>query len=171
MSNALLRPFPLAEHPLHDRCYRLPTPPIDDLYTLITEALDRRRPGMMVYGRSRLGKTTAIAYIESLLRVERAHLPVIVLRCRFKRVPSEIAFFSNVLLAVRHKAVSGRDTELRPLLARTDRAQLIGTVANRTLLHLHLSDGDTRVVELLWRDHEGAWLIEDARVFSLIAGE
>jgi hypothetical protein len=64
-----------------------------------------------------------------------------------------------------------RDTELRPLLARTDRAELIGTVANRILLHLRLSDGDTRVVELLWRDHGGAWLVEDARVFSLIAGE
>ena len=64
-----------------------------------------------------------------------------------------------------------RDTELRPLLARTERAELIGTVANRTLVHLHLADGDTRVVELLWRDHDGAWLIEDARVFSLIPGE
>ncbi len=64
-----------------------------------------------------------------------------------------------------------RDTELRPLLARTARAELIGTVATRTLLHLHLADGDTRVVELLWRDHDGTWLIEDARVFSLIAGE
>jgi hypothetical protein len=64
-----------------------------------------------------------------------------------------------------------RDTELRPLLARTDRTELIGTVANRTLFHLHLADGDTRVVELLWRDHDGRWLVEDARVFSLIAGE
>ncbi len=41
-----------------------------------------------------------------------------------------------------------RDDELRPLLARTARAELIGTVANRTLLHLHLDDADTRVVEL-----------------------
>jgi hypothetical protein len=64
-----------------------------------------------------------------------------------------------------------RDNELRPLLARSERTELIGTVANRTLLHLHLADGDTRVVELLWRDHDGTWLIEDARVFSLIAGE
>jgi hypothetical protein len=64
-----------------------------------------------------------------------------------------------------------RDTELRPLLARTERAELIGTVATRTLLHLHLPDGDTRVVELLWRDHEGTWLVEDARVFSLVPGE
>ncbi|HKV67799.1 MAG TPA: hypothetical protein VJN72_06895, partial [Gaiellales bacterium] len=46
-----------------------------------------------------------------------------------------------------------RDNELRPLFARTDRTALIGTVANRTLFHLHLADGDTRVVELLWRDH------------------
>jgi len=64
-----------------------------------------------------------------------------------------------------------RDDELRPLLTRTERTELIGTVANRTLFHLHLADGDTRVVELLWRDHDGTWLVEDARVFSLIAGE
>jgi hypothetical protein len=64
-----------------------------------------------------------------------------------------------------------RDDELRPLLARTERTELIGTVANRTLLHLHLDDGDTRVVELLWREHDGAWLVEDCRVFSLLPGE
>ncbi len=64
-----------------------------------------------------------------------------------------------------------RDDELRPLLRRTERAELIGTVANRTLLHLHLRDGDTRVVELLWREHEGTWLVEDCRVFSLLPGE
>jgi len=64
-----------------------------------------------------------------------------------------------------------RDDELRPLLTRTERTELIGTVANRTLFHLHLADGDTRVVELLWRHPDGTWLVEDARVFSLIAGE
>jgi hypothetical protein len=64
-----------------------------------------------------------------------------------------------------------RDDELRPLLAQTERTELIGTVANRTLLHLHLTGGDTRVVELLWRDHDGAWLVEDCRVFSLLPGE
>jgi hypothetical protein len=66
---------------------------------------------------------------------------------------------------------AARDDEVRPLLARTERTDLIGTVANRTLLHLHLADGDTRVVELLWRDHDGRWLVEDARVFSLLPGE
>lgn len=111
LSNALVRPTSIAEHPLHDRRYRLPTPPIEALYTLITEALDRRRPGVMVYGRSRLGKTTAIAYIEALLSTERPTLPVVTLRCRFKRVPSETAFFSNFLAAVRHKATGGRDAE------------------------------------------------------------
>jgi hypothetical protein len=64
-----------------------------------------------------------------------------------------------------------RDDELRPLLGRTERAELIGTVANRTLLHLRLRDGDTRVVELLWREHDDRWLVEDARVFSLLPGE
>ena len=64
-----------------------------------------------------------------------------------------------------------RDTELGPLLERTARGELIGTVANRTLVHLHLTDGDTRVVELLWLELHGAWRIHDARVFSLLPGE
>ena len=63
-----------------------------------------------------------------------------------------------------------RDTELGPLLERTARGELIGTVANRTLVQLHLEEGDTRVVELLWLELEGAWRIHDARVFSLLPG-
>ena len=43
--------------------------------------------------------------------------------------------------------------------------------ARRTLLHLHLDDSDTRVVELLWREYDGRWLVEDARIFSLLPGE
>ena len=38
-------------------------------------------------------------------------------------------------------------------------------------MHLHLTDGDTRVVELLWLELHGAWRIHDARVFSLLPGE
>jgi len=64
-----------------------------------------------------------------------------------------------------------RDTELGPLLERTVRGELIGTVANRTLLYLHLADGNTRVVELLWLELHGAWRIHDARVFSLLPNE
>jgi hypothetical protein len=66
---------------------------------------------------------------------------------------------------------AARDTELGPLLELAARAELIGTVATRTLFHLRLDDGTTRVIELLWRDHEGSWLIDDCRVFSLLPGE
>ncbi len=64
-----------------------------------------------------------------------------------------------------------RDSELVPLLERTSGGELIGTVATRTLLHLRLADGDTSVIELLWREHGDGYLIEDCRVFSLIPGE
>jgi hypothetical protein len=64
-----------------------------------------------------------------------------------------------------------RDTDLTPLLEQTIRAELIGTVGNRTLFHLHFDDGETRVVELLWLELHGAWRIHDARVFSLVPGE
>jgi len=64
-----------------------------------------------------------------------------------------------------------RDTDLGPLLERTERGDLIGTVGNRTLYHLRLDEDETRVVELLWLELHGAWRIEDARVFSLLPGE
>jgi hypothetical protein len=64
-----------------------------------------------------------------------------------------------------------RDTDLTPLLEHADHGELIGTVGNRTLFHLHLDDGETRVVELLWLELHGAWRVHDARVFSLLPGE
>ena len=65
----------------------------------------------------------------------------------------------------------GRDTDLGPLIERTTGAELIGTVGNRTLFHLELDDGDSRVVELLWLELHGAWRIHDVRVFSLLPDE
>lgn len=65
---------------------------------------------------------------------------------------------------------AARDNDLGPLLGRTAGAELIGTVATRTLLQLHLEDGDTYVVELLWRDFDGVWRIHDCRVFTLLPG-
>ena len=66
---------------------------------------------------------------------------------------------------------AARDTELGPLLAETAEGELIGTVATRTLFQLRRTHDDDRVVELLWREYEGRWLVEDCRVFSLIPGE
>lgn len=105
------RPFPLSEHPLSDRDYRLPTPPIEDLYALIIDALKWRRTGVMAYGLQCMGKTTAIDYLVALLSINLPKLPIAVLRCHHKRVPSETAFFSNFLHVLKHKAASGRDTE------------------------------------------------------------
>ena len=44
-------------------------------------------------------------------------------------------------------------------------------MATRTLFSLDLAGGDSRVVELLWQEHDGDWQIVDCRVFSLIPGE
>ena len=111
MTNFLHRPFPISEHPLSDRNYRLPTPPIEDLYALIVDALKRRRTGVMAYGLQRMGKTTAIDYLVALLSINFPKFPVTVLGCHHRRIPSETAFFSNFLQVLKHKATSGRDTE------------------------------------------------------------
>ena len=56
MTDSYQRPFPVQAHPLFDRDYRLPTPIIEELYTLVTDALDQRQPGITVYGSPRLGR-------------------------------------------------------------------------------------------------------------------
>ncbi len=64
-----------------------------------------------------------------------------------------------------------RDTDLGPLLERTVRGELIGTVETGRSSTSTSTDGDTRVVELLWLELHGAWRIHDARVFSLLPDE
>ncbi|MGN6378615.1 MAG: hypothetical protein ACTHNU_06655 [Gaiellales bacterium] len=87
---------------------------------------------------------------------------------------TEAAIRAGDLAAVRAQLspeFAQRDNELGDLLERTESCELIGTVATRTLLHLHLRDGDDRVVELLWQESGGDWQVLDCRVFSLIPGE
>ncbi len=47
-------------------------------------------------------------------------------------------------------------------------ARLIGTVGTRTLVNVDLDDGRNQTFEMLWREIEGARLIDDLRVWSLI---
>ena len=48
---------------------------------------------------------------------------------------------------------------------RVQRAELIATVATRTLVRLR--SASTATAEYLWRDHDGRWLVAAARVFRL----
>jgi hypothetical protein len=114
MTSSVLRPIPIEEHPVGKKKYRIPTPSIADFHHLLSRCLMLRISGAIVYARTRVGKTCAIQFLESLLQEQMPSLPVLRMRCQHKRIPSETAFFSNLLTMARHKASSGRDpTKLR----------------------------------------------------------
>jgi hypothetical protein len=54
--------------------------------------------------------------------------------------------------------------ELRPRIGLVRSAELIGSVGPRTLIRCLLVAGE-ETVELLWREHDGGWLVEGARTF------
>lgn len=101
------RPSPLDRHPVANREYRIPTPSIEAFYLLIQRALRFKIPGAIIVGRSRFGKSRAIEFLEESLSKEDKTLPLIKLACQRKKVPSELAFFSNLLNAAKHAAPTG----------------------------------------------------------------
>lgn len=54
--------------------------------------------------------------------------------------------------------------EVRPRIGLVRSAELIGSVGPRTLIRC-LMDAGEETVELLWREHDGGWLVEGARTF------
>jgi hypothetical protein len=54
--------------------------------------------------------------------------------------------------------------ELRPRIGLVRSAELIGSVGPRTLIRCLMDTGE-ETVELLWREHDGGWLVEGARTF------
>lgn len=116
MSTDSVRPLSIEQHPVALRKYRIPTPSIAEFYALLLRCLTLRT-GATIYARSRVGKTYATLFLESLLASQRPSLPILRMRCQHKRVPTETAFFSALLTMARHKASSGRDpTQLRQRL-------------------------------------------------------
>jgi hypothetical protein len=54
--------------------------------------------------------------------------------------------------------------EVRPRIGLVRSAQLIGSVGPRTLVRCLMAGGE-ETAELLWREHDGGWLVEGARTF------
>lgn len=138
MATDSLRPLPIDQHPVVLCKYRIPTPSIAEFYTLLLRCLTLRTRAT-VYARSRVGKTYATLFLESLLASQRPSLPILRMRCQHKRIPTETAFFSALLTMARHKASSGRDpTQLRQRL--TQRLLEIADQAHSNVILVFLDE-------------------------------
>lgn len=89
-------------HPVNMQKYIVPTPSIEALYMQVRKCIRMKVPGGIVYAFTRFGKTYAIRYIKGMLRQDYPGIFTFRFGCRRHKVPSESAFFSMLLEAVRH---------------------------------------------------------------------
>jgi len=172
MSKDLQRPVPLDEHPLRRRTYRVPTPSIAALRTLVDECLFLYISGALVHGRPRMGKSYAIDFLRLDLEHRLPKLSVYKIRCTRSQFPSENAFFAALLHAAKHPAQSG-----------ASKAALRGRLVHK-LRQVADARGDDRIVLFAdeaqnLREIEYEWLRElhdelesnDLRLFTFLVGQ
>lgn len=88
----------IGTHPIEQGHYLIPTKEVLRLMGSITKIVNNRLPGMIVYGRPRIGKTSALKFaIEHLPTDLGAPLPILIANSNSYRVPSEEKFFLDLL--------------------------------------------------------------------------
>ncbi|MNO23252.1 Archaeal ATPase [compost metagenome] len=88
----------IGTHPIEVGHYLLPTKEVLRLMESMIRIVENRIPGMIVYGRPRIGKTSAVKFaIENLPSQIGAPLPILMANSNSYRVPSEEKFFQDLL--------------------------------------------------------------------------
>lgn len=95
----MVRPMvQIGTHPIEQGHYLIPTKEVLRLMEAMSRIVSNRLPGMIIYGRPRLGKTSAVKFaIENLPTQIGSPLPILVANCNAYRVPSEEKFFLDML--------------------------------------------------------------------------
>src|SRR5690606_29039001 len=95
----LTRPqIAIGTHPIEQGHYVLPSKEVLRLMNGILKIVNNRLPGMIVYGRPRIGKTSAVKFaIDNLPIHVGAPLPILVANTNSYRMPSEEKFFLDLL--------------------------------------------------------------------------
>lgn len=88
----------IGTHPIEQGHYLVPTKEVLRLMESLIRIVNNRFPGMIVYGRPRIGKTSAVKFaIENLPTQIGAPLPILIANSNSYRVPSEEKFFLDLL--------------------------------------------------------------------------
>ncbi|MCY9589843.1 AAA family ATPase [Paenibacillus chitinolyticus] len=90
--------IPAGTHPIEQGHYLLPTKEVLRLMKSISKIVNNRLPGMIVYGKPRLGKTSAVKFaMENLSLMVGAPLPILIANTNWYKVPSEEKFYYDLL--------------------------------------------------------------------------
>jgi hypothetical protein len=88
----------IGTHPIEQGHYLVPTKEVLRLMNSMCKIVNNRLPGMIVYSRPRLGKTSAVKYaIDNLPTMVGAPLPILIANSNWYRVPSEEKFYFDLL--------------------------------------------------------------------------
>ncbi|GGD62816.1 ATP-binding protein [Paenibacillus nasutitermitis] len=102
-------------HPIEMGHYLMPTKEVLRLMEGIFKIVNNRIPGMIVYGRPRLGKSSAVKFaIDYLPNQLGVSLPLLIVNTKFYKSPTEIKFYSDMLADFKFPFSNKRDpSELR----------------------------------------------------------
>ncbi|KEQ22515.1 AAA family ATPase [Paenibacillus tyrfis] len=90
--------IPAGTHPIEQGGYILPTMEVKRLMESLTKIVINRLPGMIVYGRPRIGKSISIEFALNYLPMQLGTLfPILRTKCSSYRVPTEEKFFGDML--------------------------------------------------------------------------
>ncbi|WP_051289903.1 ATP-binding protein [Paenibacillus massiliensis] len=90
--------IPVGTHPVEVGHYLLPTKEVLRLMDNLKKIVLNRLPGMIVYGRPRLGKTYALKFaLENLSQFINAPIPIFIANSNTYRFPSEEKFYADLL--------------------------------------------------------------------------
>ncbi|WP_010503833.1 ATP-binding protein [Paenibacillus elgii] len=91
--------LPAGTHPIEQGGYILPTMEVKRLMESFMKVVNNRLPGMIVYGRPRIGKTKSVEFALSYLPAQLGtYFPVLKTRCKSYRHPTEEKFFGDMLV-------------------------------------------------------------------------
>lgn len=119
----LIRPMAIANHPLMNKDYTIPTPAIDAMVSMAMRCIDQRIPGAILEGINRSGKTTGIGYTVQTLKKEMPDAAVYRFSCTRDLTDNPNDFFSHLLYSFKHREpFSGKSRQKRVRLTEMLRA-------------------------------------------------
>lgn len=102
MSDLIIRPILQETHPIHTGIYKIKTSIIEDVMIKIETAINFRLQGMIIYGPSGFGKSTAIDVIKKDISVKYSN-QLLTFACTMPDpIKSEKEFFSRILKSTSH---------------------------------------------------------------------
>lgn len=123
------------DHPIQRRDYVIPTPTIEQTYSIVRELVWGRRPGIVFYGLQQTGKTMCTEAISNLIQDEFPRVYVLLVDARRTKKENE-KWLAKLLLSSMGHITSARD----------DPIDLLNNVVTHIRVQQSISQGDLCVL-------------------------